>query len=469
MSSTSLRPGVKPRLRVAPAVRRNDAELVAELSASFGTTLDDWQVDALKAGCGVRPDGFWAVNTLGCNVSRQNGKSWILCARALAGALIFNEKVIVASAHEQKTSRLLFQHLAGYFENFDELRRRVKSIGYALGREEIRLRDGTWLFFPARTRNTLRGWSIDAYLADEAQLLTDQQWEALRPAMSARPNSVAWLFGTSPQLSTDAEVFGRLRAEAHAGTGKRLAWVEYGAEPGCHLDDRDQWAAANPGRIGVEAMEAERRELSEPGFARERLNLWPADRAEVVIDADLWAGLLSSGPADDVPPLAIAVDASPDRAMAIAGAWSLGNGRTHVELLGVDRCDPLDALQFVTDRATGRRIPVVIDGASPAAALVPALTAARVKTVLTTGRDMARACGAFCDDVAAGKVSHAGQPALDAAVAGARRRPIGDAGAWAWDRRPDGGVFLAPLVAATLSRFGAVTAGRPRSNRAIFV
>jgi len=54
-------------------------------------------------------------------------------------------------------------------------------------------------------------------------------------------------------------------------------------------------------------------------------------------------------------------------------------------------------------------------------------------------------------------VSHADQPALDAAVAGARRRPIGDAGAWACDRR-DGSVFVAPLVAATLATHGAVTA-----------
>jgi hypothetical protein len=36
------------------------------------------------------------------------------------------------------------------------------------------------------------------------------------------------------------------------------------------------------------------------------------------------------------------------------------------------------------------------------------------------------------------------------------------------DRR-DGAVFVAPLVAATLARHGAVTAGRPRSNDAVFV
>jgi hypothetical protein len=459
---------VKPRLRVAPRAARNDWELVAELSASFGTPLDEWQLDVLKAGCGVRAGGQWAAKTLGCNVPRQNGKSWVLCARALSGALIFGEKVIICSAHEQKTSRLLFLHLAGYFENYDDLRKRVKSIGYALGREEIRLRDGTWLFFPARTRNTLRGWSIDALLMDEAQLVTDAQWESVKPAMSARPNSVAWLLGTAPQLTTDAEVFGRLRDAAHAGSEKRLAWVEYGAEPGCDLDDRDQWAAANPGRIELEAIATERRELSAAGFARERLNLWPTDRTETVIDPEVWAALQAPGPAEDVPPAAIAVDASPDRTMAVAAAWHLEEG-SHVELLAADYVNnPLAALQFVTERAERRRIPVVIDGASPAATLIPALAAAKVKTVLTTARDMGRAAGGFLDDVNSGRLSHNGEAQLTAAVAGARRRPIGDAGLWAWDRR-DGSVFVAPLVAATLARFGAITAGRPRSNRAVFV
>ena len=143
----------------------------------------------------------------------------------------------------------------------------------------------------------------------------------------------AWLFGTAPQLSTDAEVLGRLRADIHAGTGKRLAWVEYGAEPGCDLDDREQWTAANPGRIGVGAIEAEFRELSPAGFARERLNLWPTDRVEVEIAPEVWAGLVADGPAYETPPAAIAVDASPDRDMAVAGCWVLDGGRVHVELL----------------------------------------------------------------------------------------------------------------------------------------
>ena len=88
------------------------------------------------------------------------------------------------------------QNLLSYFESFNDLGRRVHSVGRALGREEIWLERGAHLFFPARTRSTLRGWSIDAYLADEAQLISDEQWESAKPTMSARPNVQAWLFGT---------------------------------------------------------------------------------------------------------------------------------------------------------------------------------------------------------------------------------------------------------------------------------
>jgi hypothetical protein len=435
--------------------------------AAYDVVLDGWQVDVLKAGCGVRPDGLWAAETVGVNTARQNGKSTICVARALTGALLFDEKTIVCSAHQQATSRQLFRALAGFFENYDDLRKRVKAITAALGREQIELRNGARVAFPARTRQTLRGWSVDAYLADEAQFITNQQWEAAKPALSARPNPAVWLFGTAPPSVADAEVFGRLRAAAHEGCDGRLAWIEYGAEPGCDLDDREQWLAANPGRVEVSAMEAERRELSPGGFGRERLNLWPTDRVEQVIDPAVWASLVAAGPPDGTPPSALAVDASPDRTMAVAGCW-LDGDRPHVELIAADYAsDPLNVLQFVLDRA-GRRIPVVIDGASPAASMVPALAAQRCRVVLTTGAEMARACASFLDDVGVGRLSHVGQPQLDAAVAGARKRPVGVAGAFAWDRR-DGTVFVAPLVAATLARFGAMTTGRPRSNRAVFV
>jgi hypothetical protein len=75
-----------------------------------------------------------------------------------------------------------------------------------------------------------------------------------------------------------------------------------------------------------------------------------------------------------------------------------------------------------------------------------------------------RACIGFIDDVKTGLLTHADSPNqdLDAAVDGARRRPVGDAGGYAWDRRD--GTPVSPLVAATLAHYGAAAHGRPPSK-----
>ena len=90
--------------------------------------------------------------------------------------------------------------------------------------------------------------------------------------------------------------------------------------------------------------------------------------------------------------------------------------------------------------------------------MIAALEAQKCKVIVTTAGGMGRACGAFLDDVMAGRISHSDQPQLNSAVEGARKRPIRDAGLFGWDRR-DGTVVVAPLVAVTL----AVTAQRPRA------
>lgn len=460
----------QPRIKVMPTAPANDAADVVELCSAFGLELDGWQRIALESGLGVKPDGMHAAATVAVCAPRQSGKGCVIEARALAGLLLFGEQTIAVSAHEARTTRLSFERVLAYFDNYDDLRRRIKSVQRWVGREQIRLRDGSLLVFPARSRGALRGYSCDALILDEAQYLTNSQYEAVLPTLSARPNTQTWHLGTVPTHLGDGEVFGRLRSAALGPKPGSLTYLEWSADPGCDLDDRQAWAQANPQlgrRIKVEAVAAERRELSDEGFARERLGLWPVDRVESVIDAEVWAGLAGPGPADGVKPTAIAVDSSPDRDLAIAAAW-VSDAGVHVELMSsAPSHDPLLALEFVAALA-GRRIPVVIDGASPAASMVPHLIAQRVKVQTTSARDMANAAGGLLDDALAGRLSHSGQADLDNAVAGARKRPIGDAGQWAWDRR-DGSVFVAPLVAVSLARFGAVTAGRRSGGSAVFV
>lgn len=472
MLSTSSPSDAAPRLRRTPNSHRNDAALVLELGEHYGVVLDPWQRDAVEVGCGVREDGLWSAQTVGLNIARQNGKSVILIMRALAGLLLFDEKTIILSSHQQKTSRLLFQNLESFFANYADLRKRVRAVSSALGREEIRLRSGAVVAFPARTRSTLRGWSVDCYLGDEAQLITDDQWASAKPALAARRGAQTWMAGTAPSSLTDAEVFGRLRQAAVNGTDESLAWLEYGAEPGCDLDDRAQWRAANPGRVELEAIISERRELSPSDFAKERLNIWPAEQSEHVFGVGVWPALAAARRDDLASAAAIGLDRSHDGLVAVAAAFrDYTAGTTHLEVVFIR--DGVNNMAETVDwlKSNAGRTPIVIDSVGTAAVAVSHLQAARRNVVVTHVGEMARAAVGLSDDVAAGLLTHADTPNNDLAraVDGARRRPIGDAGGFGWDRR-DGSTAISPLVAASLAHFGAVAHGRrPRNPPRVMV
>ncbi|HET6898524.1 MAG TPA: hypothetical protein VFK70_09260, partial [Vicinamibacteria bacterium] len=100
------------------------------------------------------------------------------------------------------------------------------------------------------------------------------------------------------------------------------------------------------------------------------------------------------------------------------------------------------------------------DRGSPAASAVPALEKAtarpdgthRVRLLPLT--DLVRACGDLHDAALRAGVSHRGDYRLTDAVTSATKRQVGDA--WAWKRR--GSADISPLIAATLARWGLLTA-----------
>ena len=453
----------EPRLKVAPSVQASEADDVIDLCAGYGLHLDPWQRIALECGLGLREDGMWSCDTVAVCAPRQSGKGCLIEALALAGVLLFEERVIACSAHEARTTRLSFERVLAWFDSFDDLRKRVASVQRWVGREQIRFRGGQLLVFPARSRGALRGYSCDRLLLDEAQYLTDAQHEAVLPTLSARPRTQVWHLGTVPTHLGDGEVFGRLRSDAVAGSGGRLCYLEWSADPGADLDDREQWANANPAlgrRVSLEAVETERRELSDQGFSRERMGLWPADCIEEVFNLDRWAQLIAPGPARGTKVTAIGIDATPlpTRAFAVAVCWRLGDDRYHVELNCSDLTDPIEVLDRVLKLAV-RRTPILIDRKSPANELIDRLTALKYNVVPTGPDDMSRAAGGLLADVAAGRLTHANEAPLNDAVAGARKRPIGADGAFGWERS-NLNVSLAPLNAASLARSAAVSSRR---------
>jgi hypothetical protein len=462
-----------PRVRHAPSVRANDWEDVADLAKAYGLVLDEWQENVLAAAMGVRSDGRWATPTVGISVPRQNGKGALIEARELAGLLLFGEKTIIHSAHEQKTARVGFERILSYFENYDDLRKKVRGTMSAIGREYIKLKNGSELHFPARSKGAIRGFSIDCLILDEGQILGDPAWEAIKPTISARPNVQTWVLGTPPTPLDDGAVFTRMRERGLEGKDHRLCWCEWSAPTGASLDDREAWAQANPAlglRITEEAIADERNEMSDAGFARERLGVWASEQQLAVIPADVWGGRRATEaemPAMDVTPNALGLDRWHDGTTAISAAWRNAEGGVHVELVAVDVTSDVSAVLDWLVAQAGRKVPVVVAGDSPAASMVPDLKARRVKVVTAAIGDLGKACGGFYDDTLEGRLTHAGQEQLDAAVASAKKRPIGQAGAWGWDRKsPERDI--SPLVSVTLARFGATLTNKPVTGRAIF-
>jgi len=172
-----------------------------------------------------------------------------------------------------------------------------------------------------------------------------------------------------------------------------------------------------------------------------------------VIAADDWQAL-ADPTSRHAGRAAFALDVTPDRSWSSIAAA----GRRHDGLLHVELIEHRPGTWWVAERLTElverhNALAVVVDPGSAAGALLPALAAAGVDVIKPTAREVAAAAGAFYDATKpdAATIRHLGQPALDAAVAGAVQRPLADA--WTWNRRGST-VVISPLVACSLVAWG---------------
>ena len=345
-----------PRVLVEPSgARANSWEDVADLSYRAGVTLDGWQEEILRVAMGERRDATWAAKRVGVSVPRQNGKSQLLVARALAGVLLFGEKKIVISAHQQDTARETFSKLVEILEAEGNgwLMDRVKPNGImnAINREAVKFKNGATVQFKARTGAGGRGFSSDCLLLDEAQRLKRSSWVSINSTMSAMPNPQVWLLGTPPTREDDGEVFESVRSAAVEGRSAASAWAEWGVDTSspeylaAKADLRAQrWTpaveylcwAANPAwnsRINHEVVQGEFESYTHEEFAQDRLGVWLDDvHAARRWSAELWAGTaVEEAPADGVRSFAVAFSLDGSR-LSLTGAVKHSGG-VHVELI----------------------------------------------------------------------------------------------------------------------------------------
>ncbi|MFD9943206.1 hypothetical protein ACFWYW_14565 [Nonomuraea sp. NPDC059023] len=467
-----------PRIRSVPPYLHTSGPEVGELAARAGLVLDPWEQAFLDDALAEDEAGHWLCFECCIIVSRQNGKGAIFEARILGGLFLFDEQLLLYSAHEFKTATEMFLRVKGLIDNTDEFRRRVRKVITAHGEEGIELLSGQRLRFIARSRSSGRGFSGDLNIMDEAFKLGPPEMAALLPTMSARPNPQLY-YGSSAGFE-DSWQLGSVRTRGIAGGDPSLCFAEHSvpddtmsalegksvAEIKEALGDLRLVAQANPAlgiRITPEFVAKELRALSPEEFARERLGVgtYPRDEAAwSVISEELWS---SRRDVDSrrTGAVVFAADVTPDRSMgAIGVAGRRADSLLHGEVVEHRRGTGWMVERLVELVERHEPLAVVVDAAGPAGNLIADLTNAGIEVLVPTLREVGQACTGLYDAIEQDRFRHIDQPALTAAVAGAEQRNIGD-GAWAWSRRHTA-IDICPLVAVTNAVWGLVT--QPESD-----
>lgn len=438
-----------------------------DVNVAGGVDLLEWQIGVLEPWLGRNAFGRWSAQVCGLLVPRQNGKT-LGCAGARInhGMILLHESVIY-TAHLQKTATETFELLADFFEA-GAMKKRVKAIKSALGREEIRLKNGARIKFLARTRNGGRGQHGDLLIFDEAQELTATQQASFRASISASPNPQTLYMGTPPDNENPATVFRNIRKRAKKGLSKKTAWSEWSVpEIPENLDDPQLWAMTNPSLgylIAPETIEGELEDMEPEEFARERLCYWTmSEYGDAVIDKDDWDECLTLEPPKKQAgeKLAAGIKFTPDGSKVALSVAVKQGPLAYVECL--DYTEMNKGITWLADwlmERSDKFAVIMIDGKSNTASLVTKLNelgypSKGIKVMGTS--DVVSASTMFLNAVNEHEIQHSAQPLLDESVCYATKRLIGKDGGWGFG---NGKVDCAPAESAAFAYMGVMTTRR---------
>jgi hypothetical protein len=411
--------------------------------------------------------GLLVYRTIIITVPRQSGKSTFVLAKAThrctaSGFFGPRQKLVYTAQTRLKAREKWEEDYAAELEASATFRGRVRA-SKASGNEHLRFQNGSRFGIESNTEKAGHGSTLDEAYIDEAFAQADGRLvQAFRPAMITRKNAQLVMVSTAGWSDASPWFLSQVEAgrEAASRPDSSVAYFEWSAPDDADPDDPATWWGCMPAlgyTVPEDAIRAEREAMDEADFRRAYLNQWvpkPKDSDEQVYPSAAWDALADpAGASLALSGIVLAVDVPPDReTAAIASCGSRPDGTPQVELVdyrpGTDWV--VDRLRDVASRWPVRA--VVIDSASAAKSLAPAVDHAGLPLVMTTGGDMAAACGSMFDAIRDGSFRQVPHPDMSAAIRSARKRNLRDA--WALDRR-SGGADISPLVAAVLARWEA--------------
>lgn len=462
---------VKRHLVIPKGIVATGWPAVRDSAKNMGFRYDLWQVGLLMLILAKRASGLYAAGIGGVVISicRQVGKTFTIGSLIIILCILNPGMKVLWTAHRSRTSDETFKSMQG-------MARRKKIAPYVLharlsnGQQEFEFHNGSRILFGARESGFGRGFEgVDIEIFDEAQILTQKALDDMVPATNTAKNPLIIFMGTPPKPTDPSEVFSEFRKLALSDQAEDMVYLEVSADEDAELEDRAQWAKANPSyptRTPEHAILRMKRILNnDDSFRREGLGIWDAqDMSGVKIPSREWAKNLTLLPLPKLertsdPVISVDMRTGLDQSLSIGFAVEVGE-KDYAALAmykaGVGQAWDLDfAVNEVKEvLARQKQDKVAIDSFGDGnGLLIPMLENAGIEVVKLGVQDMRNGAVGYVNGNLNGIILH-GAPAqedsdyLTAAVAGAAVRSSADGFLWS---QPRSVVDIGPLRAVTVA------------------
>ena len=429
-----------------------------------------WQAHlALNAHKGS--PGDWKHRVVGITVARQNGKSALLQLRIAAGLLLWDEKLIIATAQSREVALETFRGVVELLEGHPKYVAQIKSVIRSYGREELVLRNGCRYRLVAPTSGGARGFSAHLAIIDELREHKNYEAYAAISYTTTVPNGQLWVASNAGDQTS--VVLNDIRRQALAQSEPSdVYYAEWSADPTLDVDDPTGWAQANPSLghlIEPRVLEGRLKTDPRPVFETEALCRW-VDVLDSPWPPNAWADCADPDlDLDPTLPTFLAVDVSIDRRhAALVAVQQLDDDRLGAHLLQTWTADgAIDDLAIagaIAPYARKTNARSVAFDRYTAAGIASRLASAGIAVGDCSGAQFAQACDELLSAMVHGRLVHGAQDTLTEHVMAAVKKPYSDGG-WRIVRRNSAG----PIAGAVALAMGVHYASQPLPRADIII
>ena len=451
LTPLSLESGASPRYatRRNPKRKTRGAELAA-IAGRLGTPLMAWQRLVADVGLELLDDGITpAYREIVITVPRQSGKTSLLLAFELHRALTWGSPQTIAYTAQTgfDARRKLMDDQVPALTN-SSLAPTIKRIYTANGNESIIFRNGSRIQVLPSTPSAGHGKTLSLAVIDEARFDYEGIREAaLLPAMATKRDGQILIVSTA---GTAESMYFRNKVNTGRETVKNaelggIAYFEYSADPDDDPYDPATWAKCMPAlnlTIDKSAITHALKTMTLTDFQRSYLNTWTT-QDDRLIPEKVWFQCCSAKVAP-MGRLSFGLDVALDRSCA---SIVVADEQGRIEII-----DSRPGVSWVSQRcleiARRWKAPIIVDGYSPAGALVEPLQNLGVNVVKYKTQEVIAACNLLYDAILDRNVKVKTSSKLDDAILNAKKRQVGQSWLWA---RVTLDADLTPLYGATLA------------------